>query len=350
MSLSIIAATTGGNQIGVGYSFVNWLDSNDNLNPGIRLNLHHFNEGPNKSPKRPVIFTIHGGGWKDGNKNNFDNYKPNFFNQLGCIYVSIDYRLSRPFGVTPENSFVFDGSDNYASWDVNRVKHPKHIQDCANALKWVRDNIADYGGDKNKIVVMGHSAGAHLALLLCTNTSYINAVGIPTSCIKSCILLDTDTFNISDEIDSTDITTGTLASALARNAFGVPYNPSRPGGFNDFANLTEQNNSYNSGSPELFISSGIVTNFLLCTRGSLARINSNKTFLTSLSSVGIGTSLCAYVGSNTYSHEEIQFYIGNPISIPPGKSLPTPEQVDQGAASVGISTFIKNHLNNIGFI
>jgi hypothetical protein len=349
MTISIITSNVG-SQVGIAYSFVSWLDNEDNSNPTIGLNLHHFNEGPNKSPKRSVIFMIHGGAWFLGDKNNFDGHKPKFFNQLGCIYVSINYRLSRPYEVTPQESWVSDGSDNYASWDVNRVKHPTHIQDCANALKWVRDNIENYGGNKDNIVVTGHSAGAHLALLLCTNTSYINAVGIPTSSIKSCISLDTDSFNISDDIDSADTTTGSPASVIARNAFGVPYDASRLGGFNDFSNLTEQNNTYNSGSPELFISSGIVTNFLLCTRGSLTRINANETFLTSLSSVGIGISLCAYVGNNTYTHEEIQLYIGHPDKIPPGKSLPTPTQINQGAASVDISTFIENHLTNIGFI
>lgn len=337
------------NNVGVAYSFVSWLNNSDASKSYIDMNIHHFNEGPNAARKRPVVFMIHGGGWYIGDKNSFDGFKPNFFTKLGCIYVSINYRLSRPYGnVASPNLWVSDGSDNYASWDVNRVKHPKHITDCANALKWVRDNIQKYGGDPNKISVFGHSAGAHLAILLCTNTSYISNVGIATSCIKTCVALDTDTYNISSEINSADETTGVPASILARNAFGVPYNASRS--FNDFTSTSQQNSIYDDGSPELFVSSGIVTNFLLCTRGSTTRINAARTFIQSLSSVGIGTSLCAYVGNNTYTHEEIQYHIGNPELIPVGKSLPTPTQIAQGAASVDISTFLTNHLTRIGFI
>lgn len=348
MSISIIVSNSP-NNVGIAYSFVSWLDNNDQLKPSIGLNIHHFNEGPNVSVKKPVIFMIHGGGWYVGDKNSFDEYKPKFFNNLGCIYVSINYRLSRPYGnVASKDDWVSDGSDNYASWDVNRIKHPTHIEDVSNALKWVKDNIQSYGGDPNKIAVFGHSAGAHLAILLCTNTSYINNVGVSTSSIKTCVALDTDTYNISDEISSADATTGVPASILARNGFGVPYDSGRA--FNDFSSTSQQNQIYDDGSPELFISSGIVTNFLMCTRGSLDRINAARTFASSLSSVGIGTSLCAYVGTNTYTHEEIQSFIGNPLLIPEGKSLPTPSQIAQGAASVDISTFIETYLTNIGFI
>jgi predicted esterase len=348
MSVSIILSNSP-NNVGVAYSFVSWLDNNDFSRPVIGLNIHHFNEGPNKSPKRPVIFMIHGGGWYVGDKNSFDEFKPKYFNNLGLIYVSVNYRLSRPYGnVVDPSLWVPDGSDDYASWDVNRIKHPTHIKDIANALKWTRDNIGNYGGDNDKIVVVGHSAGAHLALLLCTNTSYFSSLGISTSSIKACISLDTDTFNISDEIGNTETEMGASSAILSRNAFGVPYDSGRT--FNDFSSVSEQNSQYDSGSPELYITSGIVTNFLLCTRGSLARINANRSFINSLSSVGIGTSLCAYVGTNTYSHEEIQSYIGNPDLIPPGKSLPTAGQIAQGAASVDISTFLTTYLNNIGII
>lgn len=348
MTISVILSNSS-NNVGVAYSFVSWLNNTDKPRPTIDLNIHHLNDGPNALVKRPVIFMIHGGGWYVGDKNSFDNYKPKYFNDLGCIYVSVNYRLSRPYGnVSDPSLWVQDGSDDYQSWDVNRVKQPTQIKDVANALKWTRDNIENYGGDKNKIVVFGHSAGAHLALLLCTNTSFINAVGVPTSSIKGCVSLDTNTFIIANEIGDTDEEMGLPAAVLSRNAFGVPYDAGRI--FNDFSSTSEQNARYDEGSPGLFISSGIVTNFLLCTRGSLTRINNNRGIIGSMSNVGIGTSLCIYVGANTYSHEEIQYFLGNPTKIPPGKSLPTPSQIAQGATGVDISTFIQTHLTKIGII
>ena len=111
--------------------------------------------------------------------------------------------------------------------------------------------------------LIGHSAGAHLALLLSTNTDYINAVGVPTSSIRSCISLDTTFVNISNSIGDSDLTEG-LSPLLCRNAFGVEYDANRSGGFNDFSSTAEQTAAYNAGSPDQHISSGIVTNFLLC--------------------------------------------------------------------------------------
>ena len=47
--------------------------------------------------------------------------------------------------------------------------------DIAKAIRWVHDHAKDYGGDPNSIFVMGHSAGAHLAALVCTDDSYFKA-------------------------------------------------------------------------------------------------------------------------------------------------------------------------------
>ena len=330
------------NSVGIAYSFVSWLNNFDELKPSIDLNVYHFNEGPNVPVKKPVIFMIHGGAWVLGDKNQYDAYKPKFFNELGCIYVSINYRLSRPFGIT--TAWVASGNDDYVSWDVNRVKHPTHIKDVANALKWVRDNIQDYGGDPDRIAVFGHSAGAHLATLLCTNTSYINNVGIATSCIRACVSLDSAGLNAFDGlVDSNPETV-----VMTKNAFGVPYDSGRA--FNDFSSTAQQNEIYTDGSPTLFVSSGIVTEFLMCTRGTSERRQIAIDFIDSLEPFGIGRSLCLYIGVNTYDHEQIQEYIGDPRLIPPGNSLPTPSQIANGAATVDISTFITTHLKRIGFV
>lgn len=338
MSISIISSNIGG-QVGVAYSYVNWLDNNDESQPSIDLHVHHLNEGPSAS--KPVLFAIHGGGWFAGSRLNFDDYKPKFFNELGMIYVGTDYRLARPYSTTNDGQ--------YADWDVNRVKFPVIVEDCANALKWVYDNISDYGGDPNRIIILGHSAGAHLSLLLSTNTDYINAVGIPTSSIKSCISVDTSTFNIQDSISNPDATGG-LSDILCRNAFGVEYDASRASGFNDFVSVGASVAAYTAGSPDMHVSSGIVTNFLLCIQGNATRRQTNIDFINSLSSVGVGTSLCMYFSGiglfPTYNHEEMNTYIGSPIDIPPGNTLPN----TAGFADVGISTFISRYLGQIGII
>ena len=342
MSISIITSNVG-SQVGVAYSYANWIDMQDNTRSFIDLHIHHFNEGPSAS--KPVLFGIHGGGWYTGSKNSFDFYKPKFFNELGMIYVSTNYTLARPYSTTNDGQ--------YADWDVNRYKMPTMVEDCANALRWVYDNISDYGGDPNNIVLLGHSAGAHLALLLSTNTDYINAVGIPTSSIKSCISLDTAFYNIRDSISSGDLTEG-ISELMCRNAFGVEYDAGRASGFNDFVSIGASVAAYDAGSPNLHVSAGIVTNFLVCCQGAPSRRQKSIDFVNLLSSVGIGTSLCLYLAGEgifkTYSHNEMSDYIGSPIDVPPDGSLPGPIAQSEGAADVGISTFISRYLGQIGII
>jgi acetyl esterase/lipase len=90
----------------------------------------------------PVLVYIHGGAWVIGDKR--EQGLPLLFElaRRGWVAVNINYRLSPG-----------------ATW-------PDHIVDCKRAVAWVRDNIADYGGDPGFIAVAGGSAGGHLAALL----------------------------------------------------------------------------------------------------------------------------------------------------------------------------------------
>jgi len=68
--------------------------------------------------------------------------------------------------------------------------------DVATALGWVHKNIATYGGDPTRMLVMGHSAGAQLAALMCTDEKYVKAEGFSLTAIKGCVPVDADTFDI----------------------------------------------------------------------------------------------------------------------------------------------------------
>jgi acetyl esterase/lipase len=68
--------------------------------------------------------------------------------------------------------------------------------DVASALGWVHKHIATYGGDPNRLLVMGHSAGGQLAALMCTDDRYAKAEGYSLTMIKGCVPVDADTFDI----------------------------------------------------------------------------------------------------------------------------------------------------------
>ncbi len=108
--------------------------------PLQRLDIHHLKTKHNK--QRPVLFFIHGGGWTAEDKSSSRFSGALDWIKKGYTVVSINYRLAP------------------------NVIHPSQIDDCAKALKWVIDNIKDFGGNPKKICVIGHSAGAHLAGLL----------------------------------------------------------------------------------------------------------------------------------------------------------------------------------------
>ena len=119
----------------------------------------------------PVVFWIHGGGWQSGDKT-MVALKPKAFTEAGFIFVSINHRL-------------------LATAEMGAI-----TKDVGNALGWVHKNIAEYGGDPARLLVMGHSSGGQLAALMCTDDRYAKAEGFPLTIIRGCVPVDADTFDI----------------------------------------------------------------------------------------------------------------------------------------------------------
>jgi acetyl esterase/lipase len=71
------------------------------------------------------------------------------------------------------------------------VRFPAFLQDGALAIKWVRDHIAEHGGDPRRISLSGHSAGAYEAAMLALDPHYLREVGVDPSLIRAAALLAT---------------------------------------------------------------------------------------------------------------------------------------------------------------
>jgi arylformamidase len=121
--------------------------------------------------KLPVMFWIHGGGWQAGNKDDVA-LKPKVLTERGFVFVSTNYRL------LPE-----------VTMDVL-------IRDVAASFGWVQRNIAKYGGDPNRIFVGGHSAGAQLAAIICTDDRYLKEQNVSFDVLRGCVPVDGDTYDI----------------------------------------------------------------------------------------------------------------------------------------------------------
>ena len=91
---------------------------------------------------KPIIVYYHGGGWVLGTVDESDGYCRLLADKTGAIVVSVDYRMA------PEHRFPAAAEDSYA------------------ALVWIAENAASLGGDANRIVVGGDSAGGNLAAVV----------------------------------------------------------------------------------------------------------------------------------------------------------------------------------------
>jgi arylformamidase len=134
---------------------------------------------PEGAKNLPVIFWIHGGGWVTGDRTNVQ-VKPQAFVDKGFVFVSTGYRL------------------------LTNVEMATLFCDIARSVHYVHDHIAEHGGDPKRILVMGHSAGAQLAALICIDDRYLKAEGLSLNIIKGCVPLDGDTYDVPAIIETVD--------------------------------------------------------------------------------------------------------------------------------------------------
>lgn len=107
----------------------------------------------------PVIIFLYGGRWKYGSK---DDYLliANSFARRGWITVLPNYRL------------------------YPRALFPAWVEDGASAVRWTLDNIQRFGGDTSRVIVAGHSSGAHTVALLALDGHYLRDAGVPPGSVK----------------------------------------------------------------------------------------------------------------------------------------------------------------------
>lgn len=126
---------------------------------------------PGVGSKLPVVLWVHGGGWQAGSKEQVDR-KPAAFVEKGYVFVPVNYRF------------------------VPAVTMEVIVRDVAKAVGWVHANIERFGGDPQRIFLMGHSAGAQLVALLAADSRYIEAEGVPRSALVGCVPVDGDTYDV----------------------------------------------------------------------------------------------------------------------------------------------------------
>jgi acetyl esterase/lipase len=138
---------------------------------------------PQGSGLHPVIVFFYGGGWESGDRGPY-RFVAESLTRHGYVVVIPDYR------VYPE------------------VRFPVFIEDAAQAMRWARDNAAQFGGDPSRLFLMGHSAGAHIAAMVALDARYLANAGIERRALKGFI-------GLAGPYDFLPLTTEKLKTILA---------------------------------------------------------------------------------------------------------------------------------------
>jgi acetyl esterase/lipase len=227
---------------------------------------------PDGAQDAPVVLWIHGGGWQTGDKKEV-HAKPRWFTDHGLLFVSTNYRL----------------------WP--QVEMDVIVRDVAQALGWVYRDIAKRGGDPQRIFIMGHSAGAQLAALLCTDHRYVDAQGVPSSAIKGCVPIDGDTYDIPAII---------LTAEMRQTLHGLPL-PTR-GHRIKFGNDPEKHASY-SAVTHVARNKGIPPFLIMHVAGHPDVTAQAQRFAAALQAADVPVTLFA---ANDTNHRRLNAQLGEP--------------------------------------
>lgn len=128
-----------------------WTVSTEKYGPESRNGLDIY--VPNGRAHAPVIVFFYGGSWQGGDKETYRFVGANLAAR-GYVAVIPDYRVYPEVG--------FSG----------------FMEDGAQSVAWVKRNIREFGGDADRVVLLGHSAGAHIAALLTLDGSWLAKAGL----------------------------------------------------------------------------------------------------------------------------------------------------------------------------
>ncbi|MDB5587315.1 MAG: alpha/beta hydrolase [Devosia sp.] len=200
----------------------------------------------------PVVFFIYGGGWSHGDRGDYQ-FVGRALAARGFVAVIADYRLF------PE------------------VKYPDFLDDNAKALRWVQDNIANYGGDPERLFLAGHSAGAYNAVMLALDQSFLKDYGV-TMPIRAVAALSGPFDFYPFEYDE------------VRNTFGSASNPEG----------TQPINLVTSDAPPMFLATG--------TGDPIVRMQNTEHLARALQARGTWVTTKFYEG---FGHMEVVMAMGS---------------------------------------
>lgn len=215
----------------------------------------------------PLVMFIHGGGWQRGSKNSAaSRWAPTYFPRQGYVYAAIDYRL------------------------VPAATVEQQGEDVALALKALLDRAREFGIDRERVVLMGHSAGAHLVALVGTDERYLRSAGLSFTDVDGVIAIDGAAYDVPAQIR----TAGRMGLQTYTQAFG-----------SDPARQRALSPTDNAGAPN-------VPAFLLLYVQRPDGVRQAETLGQALEAAGTAVEFGSFPGSGLRGHAQINRELGNP--------------------------------------
>ena len=147
---------------------------------GVPASVLKLDLWPGATPlPAPLVVFVHGGTWMHGGKYAGTPQQARAFRAAGYAYATVNYRLRR------------HGPPQEAARDI------------AEAVAFLRREAKGCGMDPERIILMGHSAGAHLAALVALDESYLEAAGVAPQTVRAAILLDAYGLDIARHVRET---------------------------------------------------------------------------------------------------------------------------------------------------
>jgi arylformamidase len=215
----------------------------------------------------PLIVFVHGGGWQRGSKDNATGrWKPSHYPAAGYAFASIDYRL------VPQSTVE------------------EQAADVAGAVRALVDRAGTLGIDRRRIVLMGHSAGAHLVALVGTDETYLKAAGLSFADIAGVVPIDGAAYDVPAQMRDGP----RMMQATYAQAFG--------------ADLTRQRDL----SPTVQAAAPNAPRFLLLHVQRKDGIAQSRALAEALRKGGSAVEVGSFPGEGLMGHMEINRRLGDP--------------------------------------
>ena len=219
----------------------------------------------------PLVVFVHGGGWKRGSKDNATGrYKPVHYPGEGYAFASINYRL------------------------VPDATVESQAADVAGAVKAIVDRAGALGIDRHRIVLMGHSAGAHLVALVGTDERYLKGAGLSFADVAGVIPIDGAAYDVPAQTKDGP----PIMQATYKQAFGT--DPVRQKAL----------------SPTLQAAAPNAPQFLLLYVQRPDGVRQAKALAAALEAAGSGVEHGSFSGEGLQGHAEINRRLGDPSYAP----------------------------------